>query len=129
MTRLVFDSQFLIRCPSSRMIRSHAVCSMASKIAQHLLVVADREETIVGVLLRALGGRPATSCTSRSQKRWISLRHCDLSDAGQMISTLRMSASRGPKSATPTPWIVLPSPMSSARIARPAPAANAMPSN
>ena len=31
---------------------------------------------------------PTTSCTLRSQKRWISLRHWDFSEAGQTTSTL-----------------------------------------
>jgi hypothetical protein len=65
----------------------------------------------------------------RLQNLTISLRHCDFSDAGQITSTLRMSASLARNSAVPTPWIVFPSPMSSARMARPAPAANAIPSS
>ena len=72
---------------------------------------------------------PSTSPRSREVKRWISARHCDFSDAGQTTSTRSISSRRASSSATPMPWMVLPRPMSSARIARPAPTAKAMPSS
>jgi hypothetical protein len=46
---------------------------------------------------------PTTSSARRSEKRWISLRRCDLRDAGQTMSTRWMLASRAKSSATPMP--------------------------
>src|SRR5271169_3468767 len=48
-TRLVFASQFLMRWPSSRMMRSIHPFDRQD-VTQHLLVVAHGKEAVVGVL-------------------------------------------------------------------------------
>ncbi len=62
-------------------------------------------------------------------QRRISASHCDFSDAGETTSTRSISSRRARSSAMPMPWIVLPRPMSSARIARPTSTEKAMPSS
>ena len=80
-----------MRCPSSRMTRSQRALLDVEDVLEHLLVVADREEGVARVRLsRGPSRTRARARTLRSEKRWISLRHCDLSDAGQTTSTLRM---------------------------------------
>jgi hypothetical protein len=55
--------------------------------------------------------------------------HWDFTEAGPMTSTLEIPASRARSSAVPMPWRVFPNPISSAMIALPAAAANAIPSS
>ena len=68
MTRLVFASQFLIRWPSSRMIRSHVHLLDGQDVAQHLLVVADGEEAVVVVLRPALGDAAGDQAARRGRR-------------------------------------------------------------
>ena len=83
MTRLVFDSQFLIRCPSSSTIRSQAACSIARMSRQHLLVVADGEEAAVVVLGGASAVPPGDEL------------HVALAEAVDFVPPLRFRARRG----------------------------------
>ncbi len=98
-------------------------------VAHDLFVVGNFEERVREVLIDPLGGGSQNDLASASTKAMdftpplaLERRRADHQD---ILNAVNWASS----SAVPIPWMVLPSPISSARIARPAPTAKAIPSS
>ena len=87
-------------------------------VAEHLLVIDDREERRLAIGGEALGARSKHETAGRSLKRTICSSHSAFSEAGQTTRTRSICLRRASSSQAAIAWMVLPSPMSSASSAR-----------